>query len=179
MFYQLFGHPFAQSSWHVKVTITMRIVEQCIYLLCIHRLHIFLLLDKIHLRLNSLWYWFHTPIKSRKLKAIIVANHIDIFLMFFTNYIVFSNKLLYLFAKTTFCVSFSDLKMGSERLKYVLNETAESDRAGIQSNVSWTNPSSFPSSSVDKCVSIKSTEPVLSLWKIEKSFTLSHLLNFS
>lgn len=56
--------------------------------------------------------------------------------MFFTNYIVFSNKLFYLFAKTTFCISFSDLKMGSERLNYVLNETAESDRAGIQSNVS-------------------------------------------
>lgn len=48
---------------HIKLTITMRLLEQLIHLLCIHKLHLSFLLEKAHLGLNSLKDWFHTQQK--------------------------------------------------------------------------------------------------------------------
>ena len=105
---------------HIKLTITMRLLEQLIYLLCIHKLHLSFLLEKlildwIHLEIDSI------PNKSRKLKTTIVP----IILTYFWCSLQITQcfPINYLFVKITFCISISDQEVGSKRLNHLLNET--------------------------------------------------------
>lgn len=103
---------------HIKLTITMRLLEQLIHLLCIHKLHLSFLLEKltldwIHLKIDSI------PNKSRKFKTTILP----IILTYFWCSLQITQCFQINFVRITFCISISDQEVGSERLNHLLNET--------------------------------------------------------